>query len=186
MKVKLLFNTLLIIVLSILNSCSYFNKVDNLNIENLNKSYRNKYDINYHNNKKIINWYNCFLKIFKQSLKLNLIKDNELILVDSIVNNTNNCLNIENITEELIKALSNFVNKKQIVSIKRLKLTYHKLDSEIDSVPVSINKSIWLGNYLHSKYIMYTTINNDYNIFFNVKIQIFTTKTGEIIWSYNN
>ncbi|MCV2525498.1 MAG: hypothetical protein N4P95_00320, partial [Candidatus Lightella neohaematopini] len=93
--------------------------------------------------------------------------------------------NIEDITEELIKALSNFINKKQIVSIKQLKLTYHKLDSEINSVPVSINKSVWLGNYLHSKYIMYTTINKDRDIFFNVKIQIFATKTGEIIWSNN-
>ncbi|MCV2525274.1 MAG: hypothetical protein N4P87_01525 [Candidatus Lightella neohaematopini] len=169
-------------VLSILSSCS-FSKIKNLNISKLNKFYH-KSNIDYLTNNKINNWYNYFLVIFKQSSKLNIIKNNELILVDSIVNNTNNYLNIENVTEELIKALSNFLDKKQIVSIQQLKLAYSKLGSEINSIPVSINKSIWLSNYLHSKYIMYTTISN-HDIFPNIEIQIFNTKTGEIVWSSN-
>ncbi|MCV2500010.1 MAG: hypothetical protein N4Q02_01440 [Candidatus Lightella neohaematopini] len=183
MKIRLLTSTILVaIVLSILNSCS-FSKVKNLNINKLNKFYH-KPNINYLTDTKINNWYNYFLTIFKQSSKINIIKNNELILVDSIINNTNDYLNIESITEELIKALSNFLDKKQIVSIQQLKLAYSKLGSEINSIPVSINKSIWLSNYLHSKYIMYTTINS-YDIFPNIEIQIFNTKTGEIVWSSN-
>ncbi|MCV2508668.1 MAG: hypothetical protein N4P92_01900 [Candidatus Lightella neohaematopini] len=183
MRIKLLIGTILLtIVLFILSSCS-FNKIKNLNINKLSK-FHHKSNISCLTNNKINNWYSCFLIIFKQSSKLNIIKNNELILVDSIINNTNDYLNIESITEELIKALSNFLDKRQIVSIQQLKLAYNKLGSEINSIPVSINKSIWLSNYLHSKYIMYTTISN-YNIFPNIEIKIFSTKTGEIIWSSN-
>ncbi|MCV2518474.1 MAG: hypothetical protein N4P94_00245 [Candidatus Lightella neohaematopini] len=181
MRIKLLTDTILItVILSTLSSCSY-SKVKNLNINKLNKFYH-KSSVNCLTNSKINNWYNYFLTVFKQSSKLNIIKNNELILVDSIINNTNDYLNIESITEELIEALSNFLDKKQIVSIQQLKLAYNKLGSEINSIPVSINKSIWLSNYLHSKYIMYTTISS-HNIFPNIEIQIFNTKTGEIIWS---
>ncbi|MCV2502075.1 MAG: hypothetical protein N4P96_00245 [Candidatus Lightella neohaematopini] len=173
------------IVLFTLSSCS-FSKVKSLNINKLSKFYHksNTNTDNLTSSNKIIDWYSYFLTVFKQSSKLNIIKNNELILVDSIINNTNNYLNIESITEELIEALSNFLDKKQIVSIQQLKLAYNKLGSEINSIPVSINKSIWLSNYLHSKYIMRTTINS-HNIFPNVGIQIFNTKTGEIVWSNN-
>ncbi|MCV2531033.1 MAG: hypothetical protein N4Q03_00275 [Candidatus Lightella neohaematopini] len=179
MRIKFLINSISVfLLLSVLSSCSYF-RVRNLRTNNS----CHKSSVNYLINTKIDNWCSYFLTIFRQSSKLNFIKDNELILIDNIINNTNDSLNKENIIRGLIKALSNFVDKKQIISIKQLKLAY--IGSEINSIPLSINRLVWLGNYLHSKYIMYTIISNNHNNFIDAKIQIFNTRTGEIVWSNN-
>jgi len=132
---------------------------------------------------KSINWIANVEPFVAKILNINSITIGSVLLLDSVKNNTNGRLQVNEATKALYKILAS--NKKFIlVSSYQLAEAKRTLGlSEEDNLG-SRSKAVSLARYINAKYVLYSDINGNSKAPI-IDMQLILAQTGEIIWSDN-
>lgn len=133
-------------------------------------------------NIKTINWQNSLLPIIKKMMLIDSINDKNVLLVNTMQNNTNGSLQTNEATSTLIRLIVEIGNKFSVVSTNKLHAIRQTLGLSANDNLESRSKAIGLARYLNAQYMLYSTacgeVNNP-----DLDLQLILVRTGEIIWS---
>lgn len=130
------------------------------------------------------NWLNIISPLVNELIQFSRIKKNDYVLIDSVENKTNINVNSKKIVSLLVnifkeKEMFNLISEQNIENARSL-LGF----SEKDEL-VTKNKSIGLGRFLKSDYLIYLIIlNKEFKK--EIEMQLIETISGEILWSGSN
>lgn len=104
-----------------------------------------------------------------------------LLLVDSVKNNTNGSLQTDRATSALYNALSSN-SVFTVISKEQADMARQALGLSTDDSLNTRSKSIGLARYINAQYVLYSTADGDVKEP-KLELQLMLVKTGEIIWS---
>lgn len=132
----------------------------------------------------IIDWKLIIFQMLQDVYFFNNIKSGSVLLVNIIRNNTNGNIQINKITNLLIKCISENTEKYEVICMEQLYLAYRKLGVFPENHINSYNFSVNIANYLKADYILYGIIYGDVK-WPILELQLMLVKTGEILSTIN-
>lgn len=112
------------------------------------------------------------------------VESGKVLLVDSVKNNTNGSLPVQQITANMMSAVENThrfnVVPQDVVNAARKTLGLSQEDSL-----VTRSKAIGLGRYVQANYVIYSVMSGS-NKERRLEMQLMEVQTGEIIWTGKN
>lgn len=130
---------------------------------------------------KYFNWLNIITPLINKLEQEYKIKKDDVVLIDSIENNSN--FNFQ--SKEIIDILINIVNEKkifQLVSENVIESSRSFLGFLNEDNLINKNKIIGLARYIKSDYVLYLIILNK-KFEKEIKMQLIRTISGEIVWT---
>lgn len=128
----------------------------------------------------IINWKLIILQSLQNIFFFDDIKNDSLLLVNVVKNNTNGNIQTYKITDLLIKYISENAKKYKVICIEQLYFAYRELgtfpEDHINSYSFSIN----IANYLQADYVLYSIVYGDVMCPI-LELQLILVRTGEIL-----
>lgn len=131
-----------------------------------------------------INWKFILSEMLQDSIFLNEIPPDSVLLVNMIKDNTNGIVQPVKITNILIDLVLNSNNTYNVVSINKLYDAYRSLEISSEEILDSYAFSIEIALYLKADYIIYSIIYGDLDTI-SIELQLISTKTREIIHVIN-
>lgn len=128
----------------------------------------------------VINWEFVILKMLKKVFFYDDIINDGMLLVNIVKNNTNKNIQINKITNLLIKCILENTKKYKIIEMDQLYFAYRELGVYPEDQINSYSFSIDIANYLQADYILYSIIWDNSSCLF-LELQLISVKTGEIL-----
>lgn len=132
----------------------------------------------------MIDWKLVIFKILQDAFFFNHIKNDSVLLVNIIKNNTNGNIQTNKITSLLINCILENTRKYKVICIEQLYVAYRELGVFPEDHMNSYSFSINIANYLQANYVLYGVIYGDVTHPI-LELQLILVKTGEILCVIN-